>query len=57
MAVAIVLLVPMHWVETYFVMTGMATLFWITAALVLGGDGERSQGTARPAGRPLVNRA
>jgi hypothetical protein len=47
----------MHWVETYFVMTGMATLFWITAALVLGGDGERSQGTARPAGRPLVNRA
>jgi hypothetical protein len=57
MAVAIVLLVPMHWVETYFVMTGMATLFWITAALVLGGDGERSRGTARPAGRPLVNRA
>jgi hypothetical protein len=57
MAVAIVLLVPMHWVEPYFVMTGMATLFWITAALLLGGDTERAPRPTRPARRPLALRA
>jgi O-antigen ligase len=37
MAVALVLLIPMHSVETYFIFTGMATLFWITAGLALAG--------------------
>jgi hypothetical protein len=35
-AVGSLLLVPMHFVEPYFVLTGMAPLFWITAAVVMG---------------------
>jgi hypothetical protein len=34
--VGLVLLIPMHTVEPYFVLTGMAPLLWITAAVVLG---------------------
>jgi len=36
MVVGSLLLVPMHLVEPYFVMTGMAPLFWITAAMYMG---------------------
>jgi hypothetical protein len=36
-AVALVLLVPMHWVEPYFIFTGMGTLLWIVAALAMNG--------------------
>lgn len=35
--VGIVLLVPMHTIESYFVNGGMGQLFWITAALLIGG--------------------
>ena len=33
--VATVLLIPMHTVEPYFVMTGFAPLFWLTAAVAM----------------------
>jgi hypothetical protein len=36
MVVGSLLLVPMHFVEPYFVLTGMAPLYWMTAAVVMG---------------------
>jgi hypothetical protein len=35
MVVGSLMLLPMHFVEPYFVLTGMAPLFWITAAVVV----------------------
>lgn len=41
-AVGLVLLVPMHFVEPYFVFTGMAPLLWIAAAMTMRGRAART---------------
>ena len=56
-AVALVLLIPMHWVETYFIFTGMATLFWITAGLAVAGLSEPGIVPARSTRRARQPRA
>ena len=55
MVVGSLLLLPMHFVEPYFVLTGMAPLFWITAAVVMGAAYARAPKRARdrqPASSP-----
>jgi hypothetical protein len=52
--VAALLLLPMHFVEPYFIMTGMAPMLWITAALALGGrTAERREPLFAPIRRAL----
>jgi hypothetical protein len=54
--VGLLLLIPMHTVEPYFVLTGMAPLLWISAAVVMGGP-TRDRASAperRPAPRTAL---
>jgi hypothetical protein len=54
--VGLVLLIPMHTVEPYFVLTGIAPLLWISAAVVMGGPA-RDRASAperRPASRTAL---
>ncbi len=53
--VATVLLIPMHTVEPYFVMTGFAPLFWLTAAVAMSAAPAHATATApTPARRVLA---
>ena len=56
LAVALVLLVGMHWVEPYFTFAGLGPLLWITGALALGGVTVRVAARAPSSPRPRLPR-